>query len=63
MTARELAEELLKNPDMLIMINDGIGPRLAGRPYKTVITNDNSMDIADCEDLVGQEVLVINAWG
>ncbi len=64
MKAKELAKMLLKNPDMEIMILDsfnGAGcPRTINLgPTTQIITSEDVDDTVDCEEMLGQKVLVI----
>lgn len=64
MKAQELADILLKDPTLEVMILDGFNgggePRdINLGPTEQVITQDNADEGADCEGKVGQKVLII----
>jgi hypothetical protein len=64
MKSHDFAAQLLKLPNMDLMILDGSNgggePRdLNLGPSRQIITEANAKEGADCEDKVGKEVLVI----
>lgn len=64
MIASELAEQLMKTPNMDVMILDGFNgggePRTINfGPVERVITSKNEKEGADCEGRVGETVLLI----
>ena len=65
MTIAELREQLAEFPDdMEIMILDGFNgggvPREINiHPWYHTITDDDAADTADCEDIVGENVVVM----
>lgn len=64
MKSHYLAELLLEEPDMEIMILDGFNgggyPRKINLgPITRTITEEDAEESGDCEELVGQEVAVM----
>lgn len=64
MKAKELAERLMENPDMEIMILDGFNgggyPRTVNfGPTTYEITKEDAKECGDCEGLVGWKVLTM----
>lgn len=65
MTIKQLIERLQKySPDSKVMILDGFNgggePREINLgPYERTITAQNAKDGADCEGLVGKEVIIM----
>ena len=64
MKAHELAQRLLKGPNHEIMILDGFNgggyPREINLgPVKHIITADDAEESGDCEEIVGQEIMIM----
>ena len=64
MNAHDFARKLLSGPDLPLMILDGFNgagdPRTINLgPVRQVITQKNEDEGADCDGMVGQNVLVI----
>ena len=62
MTTHELAQKLLNLPDIHVMFKDSIGPREIGSIYSYTVSHDDAEMNGDCEDIVGEEVIVISVF-
>jgi hypothetical protein len=63
MTVSELIKLLSEfPPDMLVMIQDSLAPRLSSGAFEETITSQMGEDSGDCEDLVGQRVALISVY-
>lgn len=59
MKAHDLAAKLLTMPNLEVMAYDSLGPMDISSVQPYTITPQNAEDCGNCEDIVGQEVLVI----
>lgn len=64
MKAHEFAKKLLNYPDLEIMTLDGFNGSGVPReinfgPIEHVVTQKEADETADCEDFVGQKVIII----
>lgn len=60
MTVKELIEDLeCLPPDAIVMTHDVVAYRHLSSPHTVIIEKDHADDHADCEDLVGETVVVL----
>ena len=60
MTVKSLIARLMKmNQDSHVMVHEGNSMRAAFVPATAKITNEDAYNSGDCEDRVGEEVVVL----